>query len=495
MPRRPMNREQAWLLPPSLDDLVPGDHAARFVAAFVDELDMASWRELGVEPEGERLGAPSYPPEALLSVWLYGFMTGVRSSRKLEAACCERIPFVWLAGRHRPDHNTLWRFYQAHRDDMRALFRRTVRIAVKADLVDLALQAVDGTKVASASRSRSLDGPALARLLKRTDAAIADLEAQNATGGDPAPPRLPRELAGAWALRERVKAALAQVEEDGGPQRTNLTDPDAVILKSHQGYVAGYSAQAMASPARPGGGDGSGGGMFITGAGIAAGGDEGAQLMPMIEEAAANTGAGVRLRRTGTVTLADAAYHSGANLAQAAREGRRVLVPATNDPKRSNPYDKSHFRYRPEIDAYICPEGQTLNFSKVVRRRGEPEVRRYRAGAATCRSCPALGACTTNMRGRTVEAGLHELLLSRHRLLMDTRWARALYKKRGCLIEPVFGILKEQQAARRFLLRGTQNVRAEWSLIATAFNLRTLYRTWRKRLSPQPANRPATAMT
>ena len=110
MPRRNLNREQAWLLPPSLDDMMPEDHAASFMAAVVAELDAEAWRELGVESEPERLGAPSYPPEALLSIWLYGFMTGVRSSRKLEEACHERIPFIWLAGRYRPDHNTLWRF-------------------------------------------------------------------------------------------------------------------------------------------------------------------------------------------------------------------------------------------------------------------------------------------------------------------------------------------------------------------------------------------------
>ena len=91
-----MNREQAWLLPPSLDELVPLDHPARFVAEFADVLDREDWKELGVEIEGDPLGAPSYHPGALLSVWLYGFMTGIRSSRKLEAAAATRYPFCGL---------------------------------------------------------------------------------------------------------------------------------------------------------------------------------------------------------------------------------------------------------------------------------------------------------------------------------------------------------------------------------------------------------------
>ena len=81
MPFRDMDREQMWLLPPSLDELLPLDHPARFVAVFVDALDKEGWAELGVEIDGDPLGAPAYHPRALLCVWLYGFMTGVRSCR------------------------------------------------------------------------------------------------------------------------------------------------------------------------------------------------------------------------------------------------------------------------------------------------------------------------------------------------------------------------------------------------------------------------------
>ena len=135
MPLREMGREQMWMLPPTLDELVPMDHPARFVAEFVDALDRDGWAGLGVEIEGEVLGAPAYHPRALLSVWLYGFMTGVRSCRKLEAACRDQIPYLWLTGWQHPDHNTLWRFYKGHRQAMRKLFERTVRTAVALELV------------------------------------------------------------------------------------------------------------------------------------------------------------------------------------------------------------------------------------------------------------------------------------------------------------------------------------------------------------------------
>ena len=137
MPLRPMGREQMWMLPPTLDELLPLDHPARFVAEFVDALGQDAWAELGVDIDGEVRGAPAHHPRALLSVWLYGFMTGVRSCRKLEAACRDQIPYLWLTGWHHPDHNTLWRFYKGHRHAMRKLFERSVRTAVAMALVDL----------------------------------------------------------------------------------------------------------------------------------------------------------------------------------------------------------------------------------------------------------------------------------------------------------------------------------------------------------------------
>ena len=262
MPLREMCREQIWMLPPTLDELLPLDHPARFVAEFVDALDREDWGELGVKIDGEVLGAPAYHPRALLSVWLYGFMTGVRSCRKLEAACRDQIPYLWLTGWQHPDHNTLWRFYRGHRQAMRKLFERTVRTAVTMKLVDLAVQAVDGTKVvANASLNRSYDAEGLRGLLERLESAITDLEAQNEAGEDTAVAHLPRELADKEVLREQVRQAMDDLTSQKRHKRINLTDPDARLMKGRQGIVAGYNAQAMVSPVEP---DGGATGMLVT---------------------------------------------------------------------------------------------------------------------------------------------------------------------------------------------------------------------------------------
>ena len=249
MPLRPLNREQAWILPPTLGELIPNDHPARFVAEFVDALDRAAWIELGIGLDGEPLGAPAFHPRALLGVWLHGFMTGVRSSRKLEAACRDQMPYLWLTGWQHPDHNTLWRFYKEHRDKMRHLFKLTVKTAVSMDLVDMAVQAVDGTKIqANAARERTYDAEGLQQLLKRTETVIDELEKQNEAGDDPSPIHLPEKLRQAQYLHTEVKAAVEKLTEEEGLKRVNLTDCDAELMKSRQGIVAGYNIQAVISP-------------------------------------------------------------------------------------------------------------------------------------------------------------------------------------------------------------------------------------------------------
>jgi len=483
MPIRPVARTRAWLLPPTLDQLVSEDHPARYVAMFVESLRPAEWLEMGVPVEGDALGAPAYDPRSLTAVWLYGFMIGVRSSRKLEAACRDQLAYLWLTGWQFPDHHTLWRFYKAHREGMRRLLKRTVRTAVHSGLVDLVLQAVDGSKVvANAARDQTRDEEQLAALLERVDAAIQDLESQNEAGEGAPVPYLPQELTKAQALRERVQQALerARTEESG---HANLTDPDATLMKTRQGTAAAYNAQAMVAgvgpraeePHRPTG-------FLITAADVVTATTDSAQLLPMLDQAAATTG------QRASMTLADAGYHSAANLAACAEREQLVTMPEAHERTLANPYHKERFTYEPDPDQYRCPQGQALpfvGFMTNARHSELPPYRVYQARGAICQGCPAFGRCTTNAKGRRLQVHPDAEALRQHRAWMATHEAGRLYARRKELVEPVFGILKEQFGARRFLLRGLAKVRAEWSLLATAFNLGTLWRCWAAGLSLQ----------
>ena len=138
---------QQFLLPPALEDWVPSDHPARFLREFVEQLDLAA---LGFAMPMAIDGRPAYAPSLLLKIWLYGYFHRIRSTRKLEAACRDHLPLLWLAGLIAPDHNSLWRFWRDNKEALRAIFKQTVHLALKTGAVGLALQALDGTKIQAA---------------------------------------------------------------------------------------------------------------------------------------------------------------------------------------------------------------------------------------------------------------------------------------------------------------------------------------------------------
>ena len=338
-------------------------------------------------------------------------------------------------------------------------------------LLDPAVQAVDGTKVsANASVYRTHNAEELRKLLNRVEAAIRDLEAQNEAGEDTAHVHLPRELANKETLREQVRQAMANLESKERQKRINLTDGDARLMKARGSVLLGYNAQAMVSPLEP---DGGATGMFITAVDMADDGRDDPQLVPMIEQAEETTGT------KSEMTLADAAYHSGKGLEECARRGQSVAMPETRQQLLGDPYHKDRFTYDKHSDSFRCPQAQELQFLRIQRLNGVP-WRLYRTSEGVCQACPAFGVCTRSQRfGRSVAIGPYDAALRRHRVWISTDEAKDAYKRRKPLVEPVFGIIKEQLAARRFMLRGMVNVSAEWTLLATAFNLRTLWRVWR----------------
>ena len=475
MPRRAFTRDQAYLLPPALDDWVPADHPVRFVAAFVDGLTSADWAQLGVAARSAWTGAPAYHPEVLLSVWLAGFMSGVRSVRALEAACRDQLSFRWLTGNQVPDHNTLWRFYAVHRTQLPQLFQLTVKTAWKAGLVDLALLAVDGTKVAgNVARAGMQDAEALVALQMQVAARTAELVAQVEAEGATAAPRLPPELRQTRALQDRVTAARQAVTAEDGPTRANPVDADARLLPTRQGWIAGYNAQAavVATPAtvadEPGG-------RIIVAVDVVTAEHDAGQLLPVRDAAVATLG------QAPETLLADGGYHRGPDLVGCAARGQVVVMPEAQGDRLQDPTHKDQFAYDPETDRYTCPQGQPLRRQGTIHRTDRPTVQRYvMVEPRVCRTCPLFGTCTQDYRhGRTLEIGPEDQALRAHRSWMATAEAEALRRERQTLIEPVFGILKERLGGRRFHTRGLAKVQVEWALLATGFNLRTLWRAWR----------------
>lgn len=469
MPQRGYQRSQTYLLPPSTDDWIPATHPVRYIAMFVDELPDDEWAALEIASEPDPRGAPRYAPELLLSLWLAGFTFGIRTTRKLETACQYDLAFIWLAGGQRPDHHTLWAFSAKHRQAMRRLLKQTVRVAIAANLLDLGLQAIDGTKLlANAARERSLTEAELQQVEQRLDAELTALEAQHAGEGEPTPAALPPELTSATALRERVRQARAQIEATGQAGKGNLTDPEARVMKTRQGLRPAYNAQAAVvalDVAHSGQA-----GRLIVAAALSTEPDDHGHLLPML--AAAADQAAVPL------TVADAGYHSGANLAACAEAGYAVVIPEPRAPVAQQP--ARTFTYDAGTDTYQCARGVVLTRRGTTTRSDDGrEVRRYRADGRACRGCPLRAPCIGAGRGgRVLQVGPHDAHLRQHRVWMETEEARQVLGQRKGLIEGVFGTIKAQFAGQQLWLRGHTKVTAEWSLLAIGANLRALARIW-----------------
>jgi transposase len=219
---------QRLLLPPALDEWVPANHPVRFVRDFVDALDLP---KLGIADPAAEEGRPPYGPDLLLKVWLYGYMDRIRSTRRLEKACLEVMPFLWLTGNLHPDHNTLWRFFNSHRKVLPALFKELVKMAAEAKLVGFVLHALDGTKMTAASSTdEALHRKGLEEKLKQLDAFIAaymqevNTRAEEDKGKDYA---MPSVMADDEARRTKIRALLERRIEDRKDEELFKAAPEA----------------------------------------------------------------------------------------------------------------------------------------------------------------------------------------------------------------------------------------------------------------------------
>jgi len=266
---------------------------------------------------------------------------------------------------------------------------------------------------------------------------------------------------------------MERLAAEDGLNRVNLTDSDAKLVKSRQGIVAGYNIQTVVSPLNVTQA-GKSGGMFITAVDAVQDAGDHHQLVNMLEQAEEMTG------KKADITLADAGYHSGINLAVCEARKQRVAIPESQENRARRTYHND-FSYDADTDSYKCPQGHTLKFLE-TRCLVKKVVSVYGGLGAVCRSCSDFGVCTKNRwRGRELLIGQYDTLLRNHRDWMATPEAKIAYQRRKELSESTFGIIKEQMGFRRFLLRGLKNIKSESFMVATAFNLRILCRAWRLR--------------
>src|ERR1700738_3805842 len=242
------NRTQTILLPEALDDYVTDTHPVRVVDVFVDELDLQKLGFEGVDPA--LTGRPSYHPEVMLKIYIYGYLNRIQSSRRLEREAQRNTELMWLTGRLAPDFKTIARFRQDNGKAIRSVCRQFVVLCQRLDLFAEAIVAIDGSKFKAVNhRDRNFTSAKLERRMRDIESSIARyLEAMDtADRQEPAiakarTERLQDKIA---ALKEQMRVLRdIEVQLNATPDKQlSLTDPDARSMKTRGTGVVGYNVQ------------------------------------------------------------------------------------------------------------------------------------------------------------------------------------------------------------------------------------------------------------
>jgi transposase len=451
---KPYDPDQLFLLPPALRDWLPEGHLALFISDVVDHALDLSPIFASYETEDGR-GQPPYHPALMVKLLVYAYCTGKPSSRKIEKATHEEVPYRVLAANQHPDHDSIAAFRQQHLQALGGLFLEVLELCRRAGLVTLGHVALDGSKLlANASKHKAMSYSRMAEAERKLEQEVAALlaqaqqvdaaeDAQYGKGrrGDELPAELTRRESRLAKIREakaaleaeaRAQAAeaaraaqakLAQQERQaettgrkpqGRPPQVpdptqavpdpkaqrNFTDPDSRIMKdgATKGFVQAYNAQAAVD----------GTAQIIVAAAVTQAANDKQQLVPMLTAVVGNCGAAP------AVASADSGYFSEA----------AVTAPTVA-----------------AIDLYVSPDRQ---------KHGDAPAPTPLPDDGT-----VIGAMRAKVRGPT---------------------GHALYALRKAIVEPVFGQIKDARGFRRFSFRGLSKVQAEWLLICLTHNLLKLFR-------------------
>jgi transposase len=515
----PVRRDQSFLLPVNMADWLEEGHLAHFVIEVVDRLDTAA---LHARHPNDGPGRPAYDPDLMLGLVLYGYATGVRSSRRLEACCRTDAAFKVIAAGLVPDHATIARFVVDHQAAMEGLFVAGLRLLERAGLVDLSVVAIDGTKLAANAALRAnhpkewilAQVKALLAAIAASEAAEAGAPGDGVGGVDVLSAA---QITGAVARRSRLDAAVAAIDAEEARSaeeaarhsaaarraaaagrrlrgKKPTADPQAALARAEADYEATV-AKAAAKAAR----------RAATEAAAAAAGRkpkgpapkqdrsvEAAALALAAARSAAAAATATKDRKTrANVTDADSrimatrkGYLQGYN-AQVAVTSDQVVVglAVTNEANDVGQLEAMLETLAASTEALGMSAGQ---IGTVLADAGYwSETNARLAGRADLGSPDLLIATIKDWKqrraareaGTTVgepPEGASALEAMEHRL--RTAEGAAAYARRSSMVEPVFGDEKHNAGFDRFQRRGLPAVRAEWALMNLVKNLVKLHR-------------------
>ena len=452
------DRSQTLLLPEAIDDYVGLDNPVRFIDAFVDRLDLGAAGFGGVEPKAT--GRPGYAPADLLKLYIYGYLNRTRSSRRLEAETNRNIEVIWLLRHLKPDFKTIADFRRNNRAAFKPVFREFVLLCRQLDLFGRELLAVDGTRIKAVNnKDRNFTRASLQQFIRASDERLVDYLRQldtgdgedGGTGGGSRVPDLSAKIDAICAKRDRLRSLLDSLDRTGESQ-ISLTDPDSRAMAAHTRVAVGYNAQVAVD----------------------------AKHKQIVEQAVSNqvldlgllTRTAVPAKEILSVekidVVADRGYFKFEDIEACEQAGMTPYVPKPQrgSAVREGFFAKDEFRYDPGEDVYVCPAGQQLGRKYESKSRELTKI--DHSNRSACQGCPLRPRCTNTFR--RVSRLENEAVLDRMAARLQAR--PDILDRRRETVEHPFGSIKQWMGQGAFLTKGLENVRAEFSLTALAYNLR-----------------------
>jgi transposase len=428
---RPYLPNQDFLMPPSLREWLPEGHLVYFVSDVVEQLDLSA---IHAKYGEEKRGQPPYDPQMMTKLLVYGYCSGVFSSRKIQKRIQEDIGFKVLAAGNEPDFRTISDFRKIHLEALQGLLAQVLEMALESGAAKLGRVSLDGTKVkANASKHKAMSYRRMKEKQQQLREEVKELLAQAEAAdeeedrrhGDRRGDELPEELRRRETRLARIKQAKKVVEQRAREKAAaagksaaevkkakpedkdqyNFTDPESRIMKGADGFVQAYNAQAAVEP-RLG---------LIVGQLVTQAANDKEQLQPMVGAIEEQSG------QRPEAILADSGYCSEENL---------KYLESADEPEK-------------KIEGYIATDRQT---------HGEHHTRCQRG------PLPKGATCVDRMRRK-----------------LQTKVGKAVYAARKYVVEPVFGQIKQARGFRQFVLRGIRKVQGEWALVCLTHNILRLY--------------------
>lgn len=499
---KPIHQQQLSLLPPSLDELISQTHPVRVVNDVINRIDIGI-----LERDYKGGGASSYHPRMLLKVLVFGYLSNIYSSRKIEAAIKENIHFMWLAGMSRPDHHTINRFRGVRlQHTLKDIFAQVVDLLVESGHVSLQEVYVDGTKIeANANRYTFVWGNAIktnrakmqTQLKELWDYAqrVSTIEEDDTTPTDfePTDPekvratieKINQALQPVANLDKKIKAKLKYAERHwpsaienyqaheailGERNSYSKTDPDATFMRMKEDHMkngqlkAGYNVQISTEN------------QFITNYTLHQNPTDTKTLIPHLEDFKS------AFETSPKVVVADAGYGSEQNYQYLEQEHVTAYVKYNlfDQEQRTKRIDKKPFAadklyYNQSKNEYICPMGQSMKHIGQYKQQTEAGYERSidRYQATNCSRCPLNGVCHKAKGNRIIEVSHRGNALKKQANDNLKSEQGIYYRKKRCIEpEPVFANIKHNKNFKRFMLRGLQKVSIETGLLALAHNLK-----------------------